>query len=64
MTKKTFQTQESSRKFTNSPITKQGYPPCQTSSILIIRIDESFNNEHLQNNHLVLNMWPRTSQNL
>jgi len=54
--KKKLRTHQSSRKLTYSPITKQGYPPSWTSSILIIRINESFNNKHLENNHLVLNI--------
>jgi hypothetical protein len=62
--KKKLQTHQSSREFTYSPTTKQGYPPLWTSSVLIIRIDESLNNEHLQNNHSVLNMWLGSLQKL
>jgi hypothetical protein len=47
-----------------SPITKPGYLLLWTSFVLIIKIGESLNNEHLQNNRSVLNTWPTSSQNL
>jgi hypothetical protein len=59
-----LQTHQSSREFTYSSITKPGYPLLWTSFVLIIKIDESLNNEHLQNNCSVLNMWLGSSQNL
>jgi hypothetical protein len=57
-------THQSQREFTYSPITKLGYPLLWTSFVLIIKIDESLNNEHLQNNCSILNIWPESSQNL
>jgi hypothetical protein len=34
------------------------------SSILIIKIDESLNNHHFENDHSILNMQPQSSQTL
>jgi hypothetical protein len=34
------------------------------SFVLIIKIDENFNNHYLQNDHSVLNMWSQSSQKL
>jgi hypothetical protein len=62
--KNKLQTHQSSREFTFSSITKPGYPLLWTSFVVIIKIDESLNNEHLQNNRSVLNMWLGSSQNL
>jgi len=62
--KKRLQTHESPWEFACSPKTKQWYPHWWTSSILIIRIDESLNNHYFPNDHSMLNMWLGFSQKL